>query len=211
MSARSDVVVVVTGDPSRTTGGFAYNRRVVEALGQRAGISASQLDISGVPFDAVSSQLGDSRIVFFDSIAFSEPVIVGVAESLLKRPEPRPIVGALMHMLPSELAEKGDPSLLAATEQQLLPQSELVIAVSDYVAAKLDEAGARRERVFVIPPGRDGAGSAIPPVDSDGAKVRFVNVANWAPAKGIDLLLRAFARAEVDATLDLVGWTQDRV
>jgi glycosyltransferase involved in cell wall biosynthesis len=71
-------------------------------------------------------------------------------------------------------------------------------------------AGARRDRLRVVPPGRDVAGAAAPgppPGDlREGRGTAFLCVGNWVARKGIHSLLEAFAGLPADAgTLHLVG------
>ena len=61
-------------------------------------------------------------------------------------------------------------------------------------------------RIEVIPPGRDQLPRLGPRPDrTPGQPVELLCVANWWPAKGIHLLIEAFARIETPAVLNLVG------
>lgn len=186
---------------------------MVQAL-NHAGISGFQVDTTKKSAEELHSELKSCRVALIDSIAFSALPDRGLTDSskslvrFLEKNVSRGSVGVLMHMLPSELAESGDPALLAETERELLPLAEVVITVSDSLAKKLERDGARKDRVFVIPPGRDGVPPCSPVHNS--SERRFVCVSNWSPAKGTDLLLEAFAQSGVSGTLDLVGSAADR-
>ncbi|MBV9282541.1 MAG: glycosyltransferase family 4 protein, partial [Chloroflexi bacterium] len=79
---------------------------------------------------------------------------------------------------------------------------------SDSLADELESAGVPRERLRVVPPGRDVASGVVAPVGDlrRGRSAAFLCVANWIERKGIHHLLEAFARLPAEAgTLHLAG------
>jgi glycosyltransferase involved in cell wall biosynthesis len=96
----------------------------------------------------------------------------------------------------------------AALDRLAYRRAPLVLATSDLLAGELRQCGIPRERVCVVPPGRDvpEAPRARPPDLRHGRRAAFLCVANWLPHKGITELLDAFAALPADAgTLHLVG------
>lgn len=225
------VVFVATGDPERRTGGNLYNRRVLERLDREGFGLVPRITLPDSAADAVRS-LRDSlsalkpRLVVVDSIALAPAaalvdwIIADLGAS----------VACLMHMRPSDLLGQdyridlgtrfggsetppAFPGLsglipLPDLERRLLSRTDRVIAVSPRLAQRLVDAGARPERVVVVPPGRDGAVAAVRRTRDHRSSddLRFLTVANWSAAKGVHLVVSALARlSRPTSTLDLVG------
>jgi glycosyltransferase involved in cell wall biosynthesis len=82
------------------------------------------------------------------------------------------------------------------------------MVASEALAAQLAAEGVARDRLRVVPPGRDVAATpGRPPSDlRRGRRAAVLCVANWVRRKGIDSLLEAVARLPDDAvTLHLAG------
>ncbi|MGH2461025.1 MAG: glycosyltransferase family 4 protein, partial [Chloroflexota bacterium] len=216
-SPRCRVALVTAGDPARRTGGYLYNRHVLDALarGENAP-GVEQIILPDGPPDAATAtlraRLGTLRptVAIVDSLVL--PIAARLAETIQHEFGIR--VVALMHMLPSDVATSGrmsgnpDGESLIGLERRLLSVADRAVAVSPPLKARLIRAGAVPDRVVVVSPGRDGC--PIPPParyrapDRDHPP-RFLAVANWSEQKGIHLIVEALARLDSVATLDLVG------
>ena len=91
-------------------------------------------------------------------------------------------------------------------------RARLLIAASDSLAEQLSAQGIERDRIRVVPPGRDVAGhgdaspTSAPPDLRRGRRAAFLCVGNWVERKGILELLESFAGLpEGSATLHLAG------
>jgi glycosyltransferase involved in cell wall biosynthesis len=87
-------------------------------------------------------------------------------------------------------------------------KARLLLVASDSLADQLHAEGIPRERMRVVPPGRDVATRSIPPAGDlrQGRRAAFLCVANWIERKGIHDLIGAFARLPPETgTLHLAG------
>jgi glycosyltransferase involved in cell wall biosynthesis len=233
------IVFVTTGDQRRLTGGNLYNRRVLQSLCEASPHADDPVDQLVVPGgdqaraarDEEGFGLGDwlrAEIVSYHPALL---VVDSIALASVARVVPwlrnvhRIKIVALMHMLPSALAEvelndpeRGRPStrdktlgVLRALEHDFLRAADCIVAVSPPLRDTLIAAGALADRVEVVLPGWDAHASAHLSLDDrvgPANPVRFLCVANWSPAKGIHRVVRAMASLRaigVGAELDLVG------
>ncbi|MHB1134402.1 MAG: glycosyltransferase family 4 protein [Chloroflexota bacterium] len=121
-----------------------------------------------------------------------------------------PLVG-LVHRPPGGL--EGGPlrrRLQGALELLFYRRATLLVTTSYVLADDLVARGLPRERLVVVPPGRDGAEAVLgverPHGLRQGSVAAFLCVANWQPYKGLHLLLEAFALLPRQAgVLHLVG------
>jgi glycosyltransferase involved in cell wall biosynthesis len=200
-----EIVLVTSGDPGRPTGGYLYNRHVLEAL-RADGLPAIQVVLGErrppVAIGALRSTLARRRppLVIVDSIALGAAAPLG---AWIKRRLGAGVV-ALMHMLPSDLAPWWRRPIIRSAERTLLSVADRVVAVSPSLRGRLVVAGAAPDRVVVIPPGRDGLPMPTTPPSDRGGR-RFLCVANWSSSKGIHVLVEAMAGLDPCPTLELVG------
>jgi glycosyltransferase involved in cell wall biosynthesis len=144
-----------------------------------------------------------AHIVLLDSIA--APV---AAPWLGLRRPPLP-VAAILHQPPGGVDHGPARARLRAPLDRLAYRhARLLITTGKPLAERLAARGVPRERLRVVPPGRDLA--AAPPGATtdlrDGRRAAFLCVANWLEHKGILELLEAFARLPPDAgVLHLAG------
>lgn len=197
-----EVVLVTAGDPQRLTGGYLYNRHVLEGL-TRAGIPVAALVLTERHVARAGHELIRAlqkkrpRLIILDSIAL-------MPGARVTHP-PGVKVLALMHMLPSALAAPSGRGALEAAERKVLHSAEAIVTASGDLARRLGERGIQ-QRIEVIPPGCDQLPWTGPRPERDPSDpVAFLCIANWWPAKGIHLLVEAIGRLQVPAYLDLVG------
>jgi len=202
--------LVTLGDPRRLTGGYLYHLRMASAARRhRARIVFLSFPERPFPLPALvtprvlrrARQLG-VRAILLDSIAaaFAGPWLAA-------RLPAAPLIGVL-HQPPGGIDHGRVRTRLQAPFDRLAYRdARLLIVASDLLADQLAAAGVERERIRVVPPGRDVA--AAPAERHDlraGRRAAFVCVANWMQRKGILELLDAVARLPPElATLHLAG------
>jgi len=208
------LVLVTAGDPQRLTGGHLYHRRIAETAPRHgaclrfAVIPERPLGLAAAAGAATLARLRTERpdALLVDSIATAalalplRVVHVGV-----------PVIGVL-HQPPGGVRREGDggrDGLRVRLDRAFAERADRVIVPSATLATMLRQAGISEERLRVVPPGHDLPEPVGPVPDlRRGSGPAVLCVANWLPAKGIDLLLEAFARLPDErATLHLVGET----
>jgi glycosyltransferase involved in cell wall biosynthesis len=202
------VSLVTLGDPGRLTGGYRYHRRMAE-LAPSCGAAVRFVSFPERPFPlstlagrAVLRQaLAGADVVVLDSIAAAF-----LAPWLPRRPA-APLVGSL-HQPPGGI-DHGPlrRGVQAALDRMAYRRARLLLVASEALGEELAAAGYRRERVRVVPPGRDLPTAAGSPGDlRRGRRAGLLCVANWVRRKGVLELLEATAQLPDGlATLHLAG------
>jgi glycosyltransferase involved in cell wall biosynthesis len=202
--------LVTLGDPRRLTGGYLYHLRMAAAGPRHAArIVFLSFPERRFPLPALAAprvlararRLG-AHAILLDSIAaaFAGPWLAA-------RPSATPLVGVL-HQPPGGIDHEGPRTRLQTPLDRLAYRdARLLIVASELLADQVAAAGVDRERIRVVPPGRDVAAPPAEPGDlRAGRGAAFVCVANWIARKGILELLDAFARLPPDtATLHVAG------
>jgi glycosyltransferase involved in cell wall biosynthesis len=207
-----DVALITLGDPRTLTGGYLYHLRMAE-LAPRHDARLRFVSFPERPFPMAAldaprvlraAQHGVDALVL-DSIAaaFLGPWLT------LRAPEV-PLV-AMLHQPPGGIDFGPLRSRLQAPLDQLAyRQARILLVASDALAEQLIRQGVTRDRLRVVPPGRDVAPRVGPhPGDlRQGRGAALLCVGNWVERKGIGSLLDAFARLPREAaTLHLAGKT----
>jgi len=191
------IVSLLTGDSDMPTGGHIYNRHMSEEAA-RHGVSLEMipldrsLDLARVP----------GQILIDSLVAWS-------AAARLPGGDPRPM-SALVHQVPGGVE---GPTILRRARRladlALYRKCDLIIAASTYLGDELKAAGLPKDRIRIVPPGRNipDDESASPACDlRRGRRLVILNVANWVPNKGILDLLDAVEPISPDeVVLHLVG------
>ena len=201
------VSLVTLGDPGRLTGGYRYHRRMAE-LAPVCGAAVRFVSFPERPFPlpaldgpaVLRRARGD--VVVLDSIA------AAFLAPWLRRGSGTPLVGSL-HQPPGGI-DHGPLRRAAQTPLDRLAwrHARLLVVASEALGEELAAQGYPRERIRVVPPGRDlPAAPAAPAVDlRAGRRAGLLCVANWVERKGVLELLEAVARLpEGLATLHLAG------
>jgi glycosyltransferase involved in cell wall biosynthesis len=190
-----EVAFAIPGDLSAPTGGYEYDRRMIEHLprtGWRvrhvalpgdfpapsaASLAATEAAIAATPTDAV---------LLCDGLAFG-----ALPAALIERTHKRFV--ALVH-LPLALETGLSPAraeTLARSERDALARTAHVVTASKALAAILaHDYGVAPEHITVAEPGSDPAPRARP---APGVP-RLLSVGTIAPVKGYDILIGALAR-----------------
>lgn len=189
------------------TGGFVYNRRIIEDLGRPVDLRVlpagfprpSPADLRTT--EATLAALPDGALTVIDGLAF------GAMPDLARRHGGRLRIVALVH---HPLADEDEETRAAATtlvaaEAAALAEARLVVTTSQTTARRLADFAVPPDRLVVVPPGVDKA--PLAPAHA-GGPWRLICVASLTPRKDHRTLVAAMARlADLDWHLDLVGST----
>ena len=201
------VAFIMVGDTDRLTGGYLYNRRVLEGLEERRVKVETSVPCGAGPGDqaAAAPAFGDGFDPGrFDAVVLDALARIVAAPHLDRWRSGRPVV-ALVHELPG-VAEPSAADRERPFERALL-RSDRLVAVSRHGREVLLGKGAASGRAHVVPPGFDGLGRPEGK-PRDGEALRVLCVAQWIPRKGVLDLVRAWkAEGRSGAVLDLVGET----
>ena len=201
------VAFVTVGDTGRLTGGYLYNRRILDGLAEN-GVGVDHVVPCGAgpaeQAEAASGLGGGLDPARFDALVVDALARVVVAPHLDGWRSGRPVV-ALVHELPG-VADPTTAERERPFEGPLL-RSDRLVAVSGHGKKVLLDKGVPAGRVAVVPPGFDGL-EPSPEGAHGGAATRVLCVAQWIPRKGILDLVRAWRTEErPGAVLDIVGET----
>lgn len=188
--------LIQPGDPSTLTGGYIYNRRLLEALAARGWTTRLHALSSSFPSPTPSARQEAGRVLA--AIPAQRPVLVdglalGGMADLLEREAQRLCLIALVH---HPLAmETGLPAATAAAleqaERRALAAVRGVIVTSRSTAKALAAYAVPASRIGVVEPGTDRAPAAR---GSGGSALELLCVATVTPRKGHALLVEALSR-----------------
>jgi glycosyltransferase involved in cell wall biosynthesis len=201
------VSLVTLGDPGRLTGGYRYHRRMAE-LAPSCDAAVRFVSFPERPFPLATLagpavlRRAVADVVVLDSIA------AAFLGPWLPRRLRLPLVGSL-HQPPGGI-DHGPlrRGVQAPLDRLAYRHARLVLVASQALGDELTAQGYPRERIRVVPPGRDlPAPPAGPPAElRRGRRAGLLCVANWVQRKGIIELLEAVARLPDGlATLHLAG------
>lgn len=188
---------IVPGSIDQITGGYLYDRRIIEGLrssGRPVGLlelMGEFPDVDGVATasaGACLAALGDGAAVCIDGLAL--PAFEDALPDAAGRQD---IVLLVHHVLALETGLSPDEAeRYAALERKLLPLCRGILCPSPRSAADVAAYGVPADRIGVIPPGTDKPADATAdrgPAD----QVRLLTVATLTPRKGHRLLIEALA------------------
>lgn len=200
--------LVVPGDLETATGGYEYDRRIVNGLRSRGW--AVRVHSLGSSFPAPTSaalaharetfaRIPDGRMVLVDGLALG--ALPDIAEGEAERLH---LVALVHHPLAAETGlEPARAEALRRSEARALGAMRSVVTTSAATARALLEYGVPRERIVAVEPGTDRATLAR---GSGGPAVELLCVAAIVPRKGHAVLAEALFRlATLDWRLTCVG------
>lgn len=189
---------VVPGPITQTTGGYIYDRRVVEGM-RAAGHAVDVVELPGV-HPLVDDATRRAAAAALAAIPDGAPVVVdGLALPALAdavaRDAGRLRLNAMIHhplWLETGLAA-GEAERLRALEADCLSAMRRIVVPSARTLADVVVMGVPAERVAVVPPGTDPARLSAGSGDD---VVRLLSVATLTPRKGHATLIEALRRLE---------------
>lgn len=189
------LVLVHPGDLDTRTGGFGYDRRLVEALGALGRPVRTLALAGGYPEPSEADRLA-ARAIFAElpdgSIALVDMLAGGVLPEVFEAERKRLAIVALCHH-PLALETGLDPAAaerLEALERRALAAARHVVVTSQATAETLVTSfGVAAERITVALPGTDPR----PEAHGDHRPPLLLTVATLTPRKGHDVLIAALA------------------
>ena len=202
------IYLLVPAPFSAISGGYIYDRRMVEGL-RALGQDVRVVELAGrhpFPDDAATEaaraaleEIPAGASIVIDGLGL--PSFLPLADNLTKRG-----ATALIHH-PTALepgAPEGQREALKAAERVLFSACVRIITTSTLTARSLPEGfGVDPARITVVEPGTDAAPRAV---GSAGPGCTILSVGMLVPRKGHDVLLRALARlTDLDWSLAIAG------
>lgn len=203
----AEAVFAIPGDLKATTGGYAYDRQVIELL-PAFGVPVSVLPLPGSFPNPTPGDLEETRRIIAKRSSDSVLVVDGLAygafsESIITEIKGR-VIGLVHHPL---FLETGLPHArkveLKDSEERALQRANHVIVTSRATKRILIEnMGLSSEKITVAEPGTDPAQRAT----GTGAPLQILSVGAVLPRKGYDLLIEALAPLrDIDWRLTIAG------
>lgn len=203
------VAFVAPGELTTPTGGFVYDRRIIDEL-RKSGWTVEVVNLGdGFPYPTAEQRqasgerlraLPNGRVVVVDGLAYG--VLPEAAEQLCRE---HSVIALVHHPLALETGLSDEQvSRLHASERAALTCAKCVIVTSTATARLLVASYAvPAERITIVPPGIDTTVSAQPGKDSI---VRLLSVGAVVPRKGYDVLIAALAMiSDLPWSLTIVG------
>jgi glycosyltransferase involved in cell wall biosynthesis len=202
-------VFAVPGDLATPTGGYAYDRRIIDEL-RALGWRVTALDLGeGFPFPSAATRAEAERrlaalpasLTVVDGLAFG--VLAGVAQTL--RATHR-LVALVHHPLALEAGlSTAQAEALRDSERMALACARHTVTVSEANRRRLaGEYGVPTESLSVVLPGTDRIAPASR--ERHDGPVTLLAVGSIVPRKGYDVLVAALARlADLPWHLTIVG------
>jgi glycosyltransferase involved in cell wall biosynthesis len=200
------VCFLVPGPLDQRTGGYLFDRQVVEGM-RACGRKVEVVELPGrfpdadalarKSCEAALDRLPDAAVAVVDGLA-----LAGFAQCLRRHARRLRIVGFVHHPLALETGlGHAEAARYAALEARLWPLLRGVICPSAATARAIETAGVDAQRIAVAPPGTARPAMAIH--RSPGAAVRLLAVGTLTARKGHALLIEALAQLR-DAAWTLV-------
>ena len=189
------IYFVIPGDLNSRTGGYIYDKRIIEGLRSLDQIVEVVTLNGNFPFpsaiekesaEQIFANLPDEAVCVVDGLAF------GVLPDVVERHRDRLVFIALIHhplAMETGLAES-DEQRFFDDEKRTLGMARGVITTSSRTASALQSYGVTEERLCVCTPGVDAASRTI---GSQNDSANLLCVATLTPRKGYDILIKSLA------------------
>ena len=205
------VTFLVDGALDQPTGGYLYDRIVIDGLRARgAAVRVESLTTGGAIRTAIENgrvalrraRDPEGALVVVDELCHPRVALA----SLLHRVRPRARLVALVHHLAASERSGASSRARLAVERLLLDAAARVVVTSETTRRALVAVGVDPARIRAVLPGRDRLGErfAPPEPDPDGA-IRLLFLGALTPRKGVLALVHAMDALPPRATLTLAG------
>jgi glycosyltransferase involved in cell wall biosynthesis len=203
------VAFAVPGDLATPTGGYAYDRRMIQEL-ERLGWKVDVI-LLGDGFPKPSRETVASAQLRLAQVPKGQPIVIdGLAFGVLPEAAAQlrtrnPLLAIVHHPLALETGlSPEEASALHASEQAALVSATRIVTSSATTARGLiADFGVSADRIAVVPPGTDPASQTHRPGDG---VVRLLAIGSIVPRKGYDVLIAALALlAELPWRLVIAG------
>jgi glycosyltransferase involved in cell wall biosynthesis len=201
------IALLVPAPFATISGGYAYDRRMVQGL-REAGHIVEVVELDGrhpLPDEEAKASAREAWLSLSDDMrpvidGLGLPAFADLADALAMR-----AIGLIHH--PTALEHglpEADRAALRDIERRLFPQLPKVIVTSPSSGERLQaEFGVASNRITAVVPGTDDAPRST---GSGGPGCAILSVGTLVPRKGHDVLLRALARLfDLDWSLTIVG------
>jgi glycosyltransferase involved in cell wall biosynthesis len=205
------ITFLVDGDLDQPTGGYLYDRIVIDGLRERgASVQIESLAVGG----AVSTAIENARVALRRAREPRESLVIvdelchprAALASLIHRVRPRAGLVALVHHLAASERSGLAARARLVVERLLLDAASCVIVTSETTRRAVAAAGVDPAKIRAVLPGRDRLGERLaPPSPSVDGGVRLLFLGSLTPRKGVLTLVRAMEAVGSRATLTLVG------
>jgi glycosyltransferase involved in cell wall biosynthesis len=204
------LALLVPGRLDQLTGGYLFDRRIVEGL-RAAGREVAVIELAGsfpeadatsrAAVGAALAALPDNAAAVIDGLA-----LLGAADCLDAAAKRLRLIGFVHHTLASETGLSAAASArIAGLEGRLLRLLHGAICPSEETAAALGAYGVAAARIAIVPPGT-AKPAAARPASRQAGPARLLSVASVTPRKGHLVLIGALARlTEWDWRLRCIG------
>ncbi len=211
MSADLALDFLLPGDPQTLTGGYIYDRRIIQGLGTlgwRVTVHSLDPSFPSPTFSALEQarstleKIPSGGLVVIDGLALG-----GMPKLVAEQTDRLRLVGLIHHPLACETALAPERRrALERSEQRALAAVDRVIVTSRWTRRQLAGYGVACERVHVVMPGTDPAPLAH---GSGGSSLNLLCVATLTPRKGHAVLFDALAQVRDRSWhLDCIGSLQ---
>jgi glycosyltransferase involved in cell wall biosynthesis len=207
------IAFVLLGDLERVSGGFLYDRMLVERLRARG----HTVDVVSLPWSSPARGIAANALPFPHALASYDVVVQDelchaavFARNRRLRRAGVPVV-ALVHNLASTAPRARRRLVAAAIERRYLRTVDGVVAVCESTLRDVRAPLVRDVPAVVAPAGRDHVPAPRPDADAVAARARAPGPLRvlWSaavvPGKGLHRLLEALARAGRSPELDVAG------
>lgn len=203
----AEAVFAVPGDIRSPTGGYAYDRRVMQLLPD-FGVSVRHIALPATYPNPTGADLVETKRLLAEHAAEAVLVVDGLAYGAFPGDFLAGIKGRVIALVHHPLfLETGLPHTrkveLRASEAAALKRADHIIASSRAIKKiVVDHLGAARDKVTVAEPGTDPAARAT----GTGAPLQILAVGAVVPRKGYDVLVSALAPlTDIDWRLTIAG------
>ena len=189
------VALVVPGSLDTRTGGYIYDRRLVEGLRQRSRrVDVVEID-GGFPYPTQAALDEAARAfaaIHAGTIVMVDSLALGAMPDLITTEASRVCIVALVHLpLSATVGLDGESAArFADRERRALGVAELIIVTGHAALPLLADFNLAPGRVIVVEPGTDPAPLSQ---GSTGERLELLSVATLNPGKGHEMLLEALS------------------